>query len=134
METPWDKAKKTRSQKQEAYPERRVKGAQKQPNSGRGTFRKGDSTVRSFIGRCLIDHKTHDDPEKVSYTLTARSWRKTQADARITPPGCHPLQQIDLQDLHLMVMETDLWHEIEEFVVQLQVENERLKRDRNATE
>lgn len=118
--SPWERAKKSRSQRQEEHPERLLPGARRQSNSGRGQFRKGDATLNSFLGRLLIDHKTHDDPEKQSYTITRKSWLKTRSDARFTPPGCHPVQQVDLQDIHLMVFEAGLWNEIVEYMIELE--------------
>jgi len=123
-ETPWERAQKTRSQKQEERTAR-MRGARKQPNSGRLWHSKGDVTLDSFLGRLLIDNKTTDKPENSSYRITRDDWEKLRRISNRTPPGCHPALQIDLQDLHLLVFELPLWDEIVTYVMTLE---ERIKK------
>ena len=125
-ETPWERANKSKSQQQEERTAK-MKGGRKQPNSGRRWNAKGDATLESFLGKILIDNKTHDDPEKNSYRITKPDWLTLRRIARQQPPGCHPALQIDIQDIHLLVMELGLWDEAVEFILNLEEKVKRLE-------
>ena len=124
-ETPWIRARKSNSAQQE---QRFARGrGRQQPNSGRRWHSPGDVTLNSFIGRILVDNKTHDNPEKQSYRITRDEWLKLRTQANRTPPGCSPALQIDIQELHLLAMELDLWDEIVEYVMRLEATVEKLR-------
>jgi hypothetical protein len=104
MDTPWSRARKTRSQLQE---ERigDMPGGQKQVNSGRFWRWKRDGILHEF----LIEART---TEKGSYSINKEEFQKIKREALQTPPGLLPGMQIDIQDLSLIVVETKDWQEI----------------------
>ena len=124
--SPWERAKKSRSLRQEERTARK-RGARKQPNSGRTWHSKGDVTLDSFLGKLLIDNKTNEKPENKSYRLDKDDWLVLRRISNRTPPGCHPVLQVDLQEIHLMVFEESLWDEIVSYVIHLEETIKRLE-------
>jgi hypothetical protein len=105
-ETPWDRARKTRSQLQE---ERlgNTEGGSKQLNSGRTSWRsKRDAVYREF----LVEARS---TESGSYTVKAEEWRNLRKEAFQTPPGCLPMIQVELQELTLAVVDFNYLHDLQ---------------------
>lgn len=121
MESPWQRSLKSKSKAQEERTSR-MTGARPQVNSGRIWSSLRDNKLTSFIGMFLIDNKTHDDPEKQSYSLKYQEWKELRRDANRTPPGCLPALQVDIQDIHLFVMELNTWDEICRYVLSLETQ------------
>lgn len=117
--TPWERATKSKSKLQEERTSR-MKGARPQVNSGRIWSSLRDNKLTSFIGLFLIDNKTHDDPEKRSYTIKYDEWKDLRRDANRTPPGCMPALQVDIQDVSLLVIEVGAWEEIQRYVLDIE--------------
>lgn len=103
MKTPWKKDTTPKYAKQEARTAKKP-GARAQLNSGRtwSGLRDVRRKVRSFS--FLIDNKTTDDK---GYRITEDDWLKFARDARRTPPGCHPMLQLDIRSVRLVVLEED---------------------------
>jgi hypothetical protein len=103
METPWERARKTKSERQE---ERlgNLPGGNRQINSGRFWRSKRDATLFEF----LIEART---TEKGSYTISYDEFRAIEKNALQTPPGCLPGMQIDLRSLRLIVVRFDDWYD-----------------------
>jgi hypothetical protein len=100
MDTPWVRAKKTKSELQEerlgAMP-----GGSKQINSGRTTHRSPrDNKLYEF----LIEARTTG---KDFYRIEGSEWIDLRAQSLRHPPGCRPAMQVDLErlNLNLLVME-----------------------------
>lgn len=119
METPWQRAKgKTKSQRQE---ERigAMEGGQKQVNSGRFWRFKRDAILHNF----LIEARTTDAG---SYSVSRKEFISMRQEARKTPPGLLPAMQIDLGDLHLMVIELQAFQDMSMRVIELEEQLEAL--------
>lgn len=119
VETPWERARTSRSKQQEDRTAKRS-GATSQINSGRTWRSLRDSKLRSFIGTFLIDNKTHENPEQRSYRIVYGDWLALRRDAHRTPPGCLPALQVDLQDVHLFIIELEAWDEVEKYIFSLE--------------
>lgn len=104
IETPWVRAKKTKSQKQE---ERlgKMEGGQKQNNSGRFWRWKRDARLHNF----LIEARTTDAG---SYKIDKKEFQAIRREAMQTPPGLLPGMQIDMGDLYLIVIELSAFHDL----------------------
>lgn len=90
METPWNRARKTRHEAQE----RRLgtmEGGSRQVNSGRLWRWKRDGILHEF----LVEART---TEGKGYRITREEFLKIQKDAIQTPPGLLPSMQIDIGD------------------------------------
>ena len=116
IETPWARARKLKYQEQEDRTAKKP-GATAQLNSGRTWSALRDVTLKTFLGKLLIDNKTTELP---SYRLTKPDWHGLKRDANRTPPGCLPALQIDIQDLKLMVLEELTWDELVKYVLRLE--------------
>lgn len=114
--TPWEDVNKRRYQKQEKRTSK-LPGARPQVNSGRIWSSLRDNKLKSFIGLLLIDNK---DTEDGSFRFLKTKWLELRRDANRTPPGCHPCLQVDIQDISLMVVESELWQDIEKYVLELE--------------
>lgn len=118
METPWDRARKTKSQAQE---ERlgQLPGGKKGNNSGRIWRWKRDGTIRDF----LIEARTTDAN---SYRVEYKEFKDIEREAMQTPPGLRPGMQVDIRDLKLMVVRESDWLDQYEENVQLRARLESL--------
>lgn len=108
IDTPWKRATAPKYQQQEKRTAKKH-GAKPQINSGRTWSSLRDVSVRTIIGKLLIDNKT---TEAKSYTITRDDWAALKRDANRTPPGCHGALQIDIQDLRLFIIEEAVFDEI----------------------
>jgi len=111
-ETPWARAKDKRSQKQEKRISE-MEGGAPQVNSGRLWRWKRDARLHNF----LIEARTTD---KESYRIEKREFLQMRKDALQTPPGLLPGMQIDIQELHLMVVELNAFQELSLRVIELE--------------
>jgi hypothetical protein len=120
-ETPWARAKKTKSQRQE---ERlaKMEGGRPQVNSGRLWRWKRDAILHNF----LIEARTTD---KESYRIEKKEFQQMRKDAMQTPPGLLPAMQIDMGDVHLMVCELQAFHELNMRVIELETQMEMISGD-----
>lgn len=84
-------------------------GARPQINSGRTWSSLRDVSMKTILGRLLIDNKT---TEGKSYTITDDDWKALKRDANRTPPGCSPALQIDIRNLRLIVLEEAWFDEL----------------------
>jgi hypothetical protein len=118
-ETPWVRAKRTKSQQQE---ERlgKMPGGSKQINSGRFWRSKRDAVLHNF----LIEARTTDAG---SYRIEKQEFLDIKKQGLQTPPGLLPAMQIDLGELHLMVTELSAFQDREMRILELEARLERLE-------
>lgn len=95
MLTPWQKQLKPKHQRQEENLGNRP-GGQRQPASGRIWRFARDVKLMGF----LIEART---TEKPSYRISLEEWLAIEQQAHMTPPGCLPAMQIDIQGHSLIV-------------------------------
>lgn len=112
LKPPWQRATERRYEAQERRTAKKP-GARAQLNSGRTWSGLRDVKQASPIAHVLIDNKT---TEATSYRITEDDFAKLKRDANRTPPGCLPAFQIDIRDLHLMVIEDAHWDEIIDYI------------------
>jgi hypothetical protein len=119
--TPWERARKTKSQKQE---ERigKMEGGSKQNNSGRFWRWKRDGKLHGF----LVEARTTD---KNSYAIQYKEFKQLEKNAHQEPPGHLPAMQIDIRDLSLITVKLNDWQDIQIQIVELQARLEMLEGD-----
>ena len=112
IETPWQRAKKTKSQLQE---ERigKTEGGSKQVNSGRFWRWKRDGKLHGF----LVEARTTD---KLSYTIQYADFKGLEKNAHQEPPGCLPAMQIDIRDLSLIAVKLTDWQDLQVKLIELE--------------
>ena len=100
METPWQRAKKTRSQRQE---ESLGKRGQPQINSGRTAWTsKRDARIYNLF---LVEART---TERDTITISGKEWKQIRRAAQQTPPGLLPAMHLEIQDEQmLMIADSD---------------------------
>lgn len=101
IESPWDRAKKTKSQRQEERIGKRDDG-QLQINSGRTSWTSKRDGVLGRVYKFLVEARTTD---KGSYRVERQEFLDLKKQAFQTPPGLLPMVQVDIQDLSLVIME-----------------------------
>ena len=121
METPWTRAKKTKSQLQEKSIGR-MEGGKQQVNSGRFWRWKRDGILHNF----LIEARTTDAE---SYRIERKEFVQMRKQALQTPPGLLPGMQIDIQDLSLMCIETSAFQDMNLRLVELETKLERYEEE-----
>jgi hypothetical protein len=116
-DTPWARAKKTKSQRQE---ERlgEMQGGKKQINSGRFWRSKRDAVLHNF----LIEARTTDAG---SYRIEKKEFLDIKRQGLQTPPGLLPSMQLDLGELHLMVVELSAFQDMSVRILELEALLER---------
>jgi hypothetical protein len=119
VDTPWDRARKRRSELQE---ERlgQMPGGQKQVNSGRFWRWKRDGILWEF----LIEAR---DTTSGSYSIKREEFLSIKREALATPPGLLAGMQIDIQDLSLVAIETKEFQGLCMRLAELEAEVESLK-------
>lgn len=110
MPLPW-KQRKQGYEIQEARLARKP-GARPQLNSGRTWSGRGDVKQISPVANMLIDAKDHSNSK--SYRITEAAWENLKSIANRTPPGCQPSLHLNVGKCRLVVIEEDLWDEINE--------------------
>jgi hypothetical protein len=121
MDTPWTRARKQRSEKQESRIGK-MEGGRKQVNSGRFWRWKRDGILHSF----LVEART---TEVESYRIEKKEFQQIRKQAFQTPPGLLAAMQIDIQDLQLMVTELSVFQERELRLVELETRLEESQTD-----
>lgn len=121
METPWVRARKTKSQRQE---ERlaTLDGGSKQVNSGRFWRWKRDGAIHHF----LMEARTTD---KDTYAISRKEFLGIRTNAFQTPPGMLPGMQIDIQDLSLVTIELGPFEDLLATLMELEARVEKYERD-----
>ena len=111
-ETPWSRARKTKSQRQE---ERlgKMEGGRQQPNSGRFWRWNRDAVLHDF----LIEARTTDAG---SYRIEGEEFKQIKKQAISTPRGLLPGMQIDFPGLYLMVIELSAFQDLNMRVLELE--------------
>jgi len=120
-ETPWQRARKSRSELQERRLGK-MEGGQRQVNSGRFWRWKRDGTLREF----LVEART---TEKGSYTITKKEWNDIRTEGFRTPPGLLPGMQIDIQEVKLMVIELTAFEDLFTELIALRGKVENIDRE-----
>jgi hypothetical protein len=95
LDPPWQRQLKPKHRRQEEKLGR-IPGGQRQPASGRIWRFARDAVLMGF----LIEART---TEKGSYTISLDEWLAIERQAHMTPPGCLPAMQIDIQGHSLIV-------------------------------
>jgi hypothetical protein len=124
VNTPWDQARKRRSQLQE---ERigSLPGGSQQPNSGRIWRFKRDAKLYTF----LIECRTNENPAIKSYRLDKDEFLQIEKEAFMTPPGHLPGMQIDLQELQLITIRLTAFQEMQRVLIEQEAEIDRLRKE-----
>lgn len=119
MDTPWSRARQTRSEQQEkrlgALP-----GGKQGVNSGRIWRWKRDGTLHDY----LIEARTNENPRVRSYRIQQDEFQSMEREARMTPPGLRPAMQIQINDLRLIVTLEDDWLRDQERLTMLEAAQE----------
>jgi hypothetical protein len=118
-ETPWARAKKTKSQRQEER-NGKMEGGSKQINSGRFWRSKRDNRLHNF----LVESRTTDAG---SYRIEKKEFLDIKREGLQTPPGLLPSMQIDLGELYLMVIELSAFQDMNVRILELEAKLERLQ-------
>lgn len=100
LDTPWTRARKTRSELQENRLGQMPAG-KKQVNSGRFWRWSRDGVVWNF----LVEARTNEKADVESYRIQRKEWEQIRVEAFRTPPGLRPAMQITIQNVDLMVIE-----------------------------
>lgn len=116
MDTPWTRARKSRSEIQEDRLGKMPEG-QRQVNSGRFWRWARDGIVWNF----LFEART---TEKESYTIQRKEFLQMRTQAFQTPPGLKAGMQIEIQDLNLTVIETSDFQSMYTRLVELEARYE----------
>ena len=112
MQTPWDRARKTRSQRQENRLAN-SEGGQAQNNSGRFWRWKRDGKLFQFLVECRTT-------EKESYRIEAKEWKAIERHANQTP-GSVAAMQIDIgDDVKLVVLNERNFRELQQYIAALE--------------
>jgi len=102
LDTPWSRARKTRSRVQEESLGRQPGGTQ-QPASGRFWNRKRDGVRYEF----LIEARTNEKTSVRSYRISYDEFKRIAREAQQTPPGLVPAMQIQILDLELFTVKKE---------------------------
>lgn len=121
METPWTRAKATRSELQEKRLGSK-QGGSRQVNSGRFWRFKRDAKNYNF----LVEART---TENASYRIEKSEWLDIRKQGFQTPPGLLPAMNLEIQDLRLMVIEEDQFDAIIVELMELQSKVEMIERE-----
>lgn len=97
-----------------------MEGGKKQINSGRFWRSKRDAVLHDF----LIEART---TEAGSYRVSRSEFLDVRYNARQTPPGLLPAMQVDLGDLHLMVIELSAFQAAQMRILELETRLEILE-------
>lgn len=122
LSTPWSRARKRRSQKQEERNGELPHGS-KQPNSGRIWRFKRDNKLWNF----LVESRTNEKPGADTYRISRKEFLSIEQEAFATPPGLLPGMQVDIQELSLMVIRLTAFQQMIEHIVMLEGEIDLLK-------
>lgn len=99
-----------------------MEGGRKTVNSGRLWRWKRDNILHNF----LIEART---TEAGSYRIDKKEFQNIRKEAFQTPPGLLPGMQIDLGDLHLIVIELQIFQQMNLRLIELETRIEQLEDD-----
>ena len=120
MDTPWERVRRTASDKQE----RRIgalPGGSRQINSGRTSWQsKRDNKLYEF----LVEART---TTAASYSISGSEFVDLKRQAVATPPGFMPAMQIDIRDLSLIAVELHIFNEMQRTMVELEAQVQNLQ-------
>ena len=120
MDTPWSRARKTASERQE----RRIAqlpGGSRQVNSGRTLWQsKRDNKLMEF----LVEARTTTHG---SYSLSRDEFMQVKKEAHASPPGFMPAFQIDIQDLSVICIELPVFTEMQRLLVTMEAQIAELR-------
>lgn len=116
METPWTRARKLKSEIQEDSIGK-MEGGKRQVNSGRLWRWKRDGILHNF----LVEART---TEKESYRVEMREFQDIRKQAMQTPPGLRPAMQVDIKGLRLVVIELQVFQEMQLHIIELETKLE----------
>jgi hypothetical protein len=123
LESPWDRATKSKSVRQEESLSK-LQGGRKQINSGRTTWTSKRDNILGRIYTFLVEARTTD---RGSYRIEKKEFLELRKNAFQTPPGLLPMFQIDIQDLSLVVLELKDMEEFQTRMLDLETKlNERI--------
>lgn len=100
LETPWSRARKLRTVKQEEGLNE-ITGGQKGVNSGRFWRWKRDGRIFNF----LVEARTNEKPGAKSYRIDKQEFLDLKRQALQTPGGMLPAFLIQMDELELVVIE-----------------------------
>jgi hypothetical protein len=112
MDTPWTRAKKTRSARQEQRIGE-MEGGSQQVNSGRLWRWKRDGILHNFLIEARFT-------EAESYRIDKKEFLQMRKQAFQTPPGLLAAMQIDIGDLSLIVTELAAFQDRELRLIELE--------------
>lgn len=107
METPWTRARKLRSQLQEERLNT-LPGGQKSVNSGRFWRWPRDGRIYDF----LIEARTNEKPGTKGYRIDKQEFLDLKRQAIREPGGMLPAMQITMDELDLIVIELNTFHDM----------------------
>jgi hypothetical protein len=116
MDTPWDRAAKTKSEKQEEKISR-MPGGSKQINSGRSTWTSKRDNILGLVFKFLVEARTTD---KKSYRVDKQEFLDLRKQAFQTPPGLLPMMVVDIDGLVIAVVELKDMNEIQTRMLDLE--------------
>jgi hypothetical protein len=116
METPWDRAAKTKSEKQEETISR-MPGGSKQINSGRSVWTSKRDNILGLVFKFLVEARTTD---KKSYRVNKQEFLDLRKQAFQTPPGLLPMMVVDIDGLVIAVVELKDMNEIQTRMLDLE--------------
>ena len=101
MNVPWRLGKKPHYAEQEKRTGKK-KGARQQMNSGR--VWSGLRDVKRSIGEINLLYDNKEATKSGRFTLTEKEWNSLVRDAKRTPPGHHPVIQLDFVGHRLVII------------------------------
>ena len=119
VETPWVRARKNRSLRQEER-NGNLPGGSKQVNSGRIWRFKRDNKLYNF----LIESRT---TEADSYRVNRKEFLDIEKEGFQTPPGMLPGIQVDIKELQLIVIRLTAFQGLQETIIDQEAEIVQLK-------
>jgi len=102
----------------------KMKGGGRQVNSGRFWRWKRDATLHEF----LVEARTTERHDSDTYRISRKEFLAVKKEAFQTPPGLLPAMAVQIQDLHLMVMELSVFQGRELRIIELEARVEDLER------
>lgn len=121
MQTPWTRARKTKSQLQEER-NGQMEGGKKQNNSGRIWRWKRDNQLHNF----LIESRTTDND---SYSISRKEFLQIRREAFQTPPGLLAGMQIDICELQLIAIELGAFQDMAVHIMELEAQLQQYERE-----
>jgi hypothetical protein len=119
LDTPWTRARKLKSQNQEERLDR-TEGGKKGVNSGRFWRWKRDGMIREF----LVEARTTDAG---SYRIEKAEFEQIMREGLHEAGGALAAMQIDIQDLHLIVIRLSEFESMYTRLIELETRLEQVE-------